>query len=552
MPEVSNSPLPGQMMRRPLLVSSLLRHADRYFGGRAIVSYGEDGARHSYTWRDCHARARHLAQALEGRGVHMGERVATLAWNGYRHLELYYGISGMGAVIHMVNPRLHADQLAHILNDAGSQYLFFERSFAPQVRAIADRCPAMKGFIVLGDDDALQGIDGLPNLTSYEALLANGSDDWSWPVFDEDAAAGLCYTSGTTGNPKGVLYSHRSTVLHAYAQVAPDAFNLSAGDTILAVVPMFHVNAWGLPYSAALVGASLVLPGPSLGGATLHAMCEREGVTFSAGVPTVWLALVNHLREHGLRFSSFRRVVIGGSACPPALMDSLRDEYGMQVIHAFGMTELSPLATVCTPQAQHAALGRDAMRALLRKQGHVLYGIDVRIVDDDRAELPWDGATCGHLQARGHWVADAYFGQVPGSAVQDGWFPTGDIANISADGYVQITDRSKDLIKSGGEWIASIDLENIAMAHPAVQLAACVGVAHDKWDERPLLVVVVRPGARVDGAELLALYDGKVARWWVPDDVVFVDRLPIGPTGKVLKHEVRARFHAHLRQQGQQ
>ncbi|MYM31675.1 long-chain-fatty-acid--CoA ligase [Duganella sp. CY15W] len=549
MPETNRSPLPGQMMRRPLLISSLLRHADRYFGDRDIVSYGDDGSLHRYTYRDCHTRTQRLARALEQRNVRMGDRITTLAWNGYRHLELYYGISGMGAVIHTLNPRLYAEQLAYILNDAASQYLFFERSFAPQVREIAAHCPAIRHYVLLGDDDALHGIDGIPNLISYEALLAPDADGWSWPVFDEDAASGLCYTSGTTGNPKGVLYSHRSTVLHAYAQVAPDAFNLSASDCILPVVPMFHVNAWGLPYSAALVGAKLVLPGPSLGGAALHAMCEQEGVTFSAGVPTIWLGLLNFVREHHLRFSTFRRVVIGGSACPPALMDSLRDHYGLQVIHAFGMTELSPLATVCTPQAQHTSLPPEAMRALLQKQGHVLYGMDARIADDDNTELPWDGATCGHLQVRGQWVVDAYYGHPPGSAVTDGWFATGDVANISSDGYIQITDRSKDLIKSGGEWIGSIDLENIAMAHPQVQLAACVGVAHDKWDERPLLVVVRKSGADVQPADLLALYDGKVAKWWIPDDVVFVDTLPLGPTGKILKHRVREQFRQHLRNQ---
>ena len=552
MTELSNSPLPGQMMRRPLLISSLLRHADRYFGDREIVTHCDDGSLHRYTYRDCHLRSQRLAQALERLDVRMGDRIATMAWNGYRHLELYYGISGMGAVIHTLNPRLHAEQLAYILNNAGSQYLFFERSFAPQVREIVAHCPEIKTYIVLGGDAALDDIVGIPNLMSYEALLEVDCDGWSWPVFDEDAASGLCYTSGTTGNPKGVLYSHRSTVLHAYAQVAPDAFNLSASDCVLPVVPMFHVNAWGLPYSAPLVGAKLVLPGPSLAGAALYQMCEQEQVTFSAGVPTIWLGLLGHVRERGLHFSSFRRVVIGGSTCPPALMDSLRDGFGLQVIHAFGMTELSPLATVCTPQARHAALSPDAMRALLRKQGHTLFGIDMRVVDDEGAELAWDGASCGHLQVRGQWVVDAYFGQPPGSALRDGWFPTGDVANISSDGYLQITDRSKDLIKSGGEWIGSIDLENIAMAHPAVQLAACIGVAHDKWDERPLLVVVRRPGTVLEAQELLALYEGKVAKWWVPDDVVFVDSLPLGPTGKILKQIIREQFRSYIQQRGEQ
>ncbi|SFU77986.1 3-(methylthio)propionyl-CoA ligase [Pseudoduganella namucuonensis] len=539
-----HSPLPGQMMRRPLLISSILRHADRHFGDREIVSRQDDGSLHRYTYRDCHSRSRKLAGALAAMDVRMGDRVGTLAWNGHRHLELYYAVSGSGAVIHTINPRLHAEQLAFIINDAGDQHLFFERSFAPLVKSIAPRCPNVKSFILLDRDAA--GIEGIPRLVCYEDLIAARDDDYTWPVFDEDAASGLCYTSGTTGNPKGVLYSHRSTMLHSYASVAPDMLNLSARDCVMPVVPMFHVNAWGLPYSAALVGAKLVLPGPALDGASLHELFEREGVTFSAGVPTIWLGLLNHVRGNGLRFSTFARTVIGGSACPPALMDAFRDDYGVQVIHAFGMTEISPIATVCTLQAHHAALPPAEQRLLLQAQGRVPFGVDMKIVDDDGAELPWDGQTFGHLMVRGPWVVDAYFQQPPGSAVVDGWFPTGDVSTISADGYMRITDRSKDLIKSGGEWIGSIDLENIAMAHASVLQAACVAVAHPKWEERPLLVVVRKPGCALERDALLAHFEGKVARWWIPDDVVFVDSLPMGPTGKVQKNRIRERYRDHL------
>ncbi|MRV72683.1 long-chain-fatty-acid--CoA ligase [Duganella sp. FT92W] len=545
MPPAGHSPVPGQMMQRPLLISSLLRHADRYFGQREIVSFGDDRMWHRYTYRDCHRRSRQLANALGALGVRMGDRVGTLAWNGYRHLELYYGITGIGAVCHTMNPRLHAEQLAFIVNDAADKVVFFERSMAPLVRSIVPQCPQVQAFIVLDHHCAGGDLDGIPHLASYEEWLAPHGDEYNWPVFDEDAAAGLCYTSGTTGNPKGVLYSHRSTMLHAWASVAPDAFNLSARDSILAVVPMFHVNAWGLPYAAPMVGAKLVLPGPALDGPALYGLCEQEGVTFAAGVPTIWLGLLNHVREHGLAFSTFARVVIGGSTCPPHLMDGL-SQLGLQVIHAFGMTELSPLATVCTLQAHHQGMTREQQTAVLRTQGRPLFGIDLKIVDDDGAEMPWDSKAQGHLMVRGQWVVDAYFGQPPGSAGTDGWFMTGDMARLAPDGYLTITDRSKDVIKSGGEWIGSIDLENIAMTSPAVALAACIGVPHPKWDERPLLVVVARPGHTIDRDALLALFEHKVPRWWVPDDVLVVPQLPLGPTGKVLKLQLRHQFRDHL------
>ncbi|PHV08991.1 long-chain fatty acid--CoA ligase [Janthinobacterium sp. BJB412] len=536
----------GQMMSQPLLISSLIQHADRHFGGREIVSRNEDGSLHRSSYRDCHRRARRLANALAALGVRPGQRVATLAMNGHRHLELYYAISGSGAVMHTINPRLHAEQLAYIVNDADDQVLFFDRAFLPQAAAIAADCAGVRAFVLLGARADLPADAAIPGLLCYEDLLDAAAEHYAWPRLDEESACSLCYTSGTTGDPKGVLYSHRSTMLHAYASVMPDALNLSARDCVMPVVPMFHVSAWGLPYAAALVGAKLVLPGAALDGRSLYQLMEGEGVSFSAGVPTIWLGLLGHVREHGLGFGSLRRAVVGGSACPPALMEAFRVVHGVELVHAFGMTELSPIGTVCTLQAQHLALPHEQQQQVLQAQGHVLFGVDMRIVDDGGAELAWDGAGSGHLQVRGAWVIDSYFKQAPGSALQDGWFATGDVASISADGYLRITDRSKDVIKSGGEWIGSIDLENIAMSHGAVRLAACVGVSHPKWGERPLLVVVRAAGSTLDKAALLAHYDGKIARWWTPDDVVFVDALPMGATGKVLKNRIRAQFQDHL------
>ncbi|WP_317203649.1 3-(methylthio)propionyl-CoA ligase [Janthinobacterium sp.] len=537
--------LRGQMMNQPLLISELLQHAERYFGAREIVSRNEDGSLHRYDYAACHSRARQMANALAALGVQPGQRVATLAWNGYRHMELYYAISGGGAVMHTVNPRLHAEQLAYIINDADDRVVFFERSMLALVAGLAPFCPGVRAFVLLGGAADMPAREDFPGLLCYEDLLAAQSDAYAWPLLDEQAASSLCYTSGTTGHPKGVLYSHRATVLHAYASVMPDALNLSARDCVLPVVPMFHVNAWGLPYTAALVGAKLVLPGAALDGASLYALCEGEGVTFAAGVPTIWMGLLEHAAAAGKRFSTLRRTVVGGSACPPAMMDAFEAEHGIEVIHAFGMTELSPIGTTCTLQAQHLDLPSHEKRAVLQTQGHVLFGVDMKIVDDAGAELAWDGLQTGHLMVRGPWVIDSYFKQAPGSALTDGWFATGDVAGISADGYLRITDRSKDVIKSGGEWIGSIDLENIAMAHPAVRQAACVAVAHPKWGERPLLVVVKRPGAQLDRAQMLAFFSGKIARWWTPDDVVFVDALPTGATGKILKNRLREQLAAY-------
>jgi fatty-acyl-CoA synthase len=539
------SPLQGQMMDQPLLISGILEFAARHYGDTEIVSRRIEGDLHRYTYRDCARRARQLANALGALGIGMGERIATLAWNGYRHLELYYGVSGSGAVLHTINPRLHPEQIAYIVNHADDRVLFFDLTFLPAIEAMARQCKTVKAYVALCGREHMPPAGAIPGLLCYEELMEQASSDYDWPQFDERSAAALCYTSGTTGNPKGALYSHRSTVLHAYASALPNALSVSSADVVLPVVPMFHVNAWGLPYSAPLVGAKLVFPGPALDGKSLYALFEAEGVTFSAGVPTVWLGLLNHVLASDLRFSTFRRTVIGGSACPPAMMDALIDRLGVQVVHAWGMTEMSPLGTACTLQARHTAMPQEAQRAVLRKQGHAICGVDMKIADDDGTELPWDGATYGHLQVKGPWVVSGYFRGEGGDVLQDGWFPTGDVATIDADGYLAITDRSKDVIKSGGEWIGTIDLENVAMSHPAVLQAACIGVQHPKWAERPLLVVVRRPGMEVSREELLNWFAGKVAKWWTPDDVVFAESLPVGGTGKIQKNKLREAYAGH-------
>ncbi|MBN6729210.1 3-(methylthio)propionyl-CoA ligase [Burkholderia multivorans] len=536
-------PLLGQMMDMPLLVSSLIAHAARHAGDTEIVSKRIEGDLHRYTYRDCERRAKRLAQALARLGVEAGDRVGTLAWNGYRHLEAYYAIGGMGAVCHTINPRLFPEQIAYIVNHAEDRYVLFDINFAPLVEALAPQCPNVRGWIAMTDADHLPR--GATPYLCYETLVEAEDGRYDWPRLDEQQACGLCYTSGTTGNPKGVLYSNRSTVLHAYGAALPDAMNLSAMDAVLPVVPMFHVNAWGLPYAVPLTGGKLVLPGKDLDGRSLYELMEAERVTFSAGVPTVWLGLLNYMREAGVRFSSLNRTVIGGSACPPAMLRTFEDDYGVRVIHAWGMTELSPLGTLAKLNWAQSQRPHDVQRRLLEKQGRVIGGVDMRIVGPDGQELPWDGVAYGELQVRGPWVIDRYF-RSDTSPLVDGWFPTGDVATIDADGFLQITDRSKDVIKSGGEWISSIDVENVAIAHPGVAEAACIACAHPKWTERPLLVVVPREGANLTREALLAFYEGKVAKWWIPDDVVFVESLPHTATGKLQKLKLREMFRDYV------
>jgi acyl-CoA synthetase (AMP-forming)/AMP-acid ligase II len=533
------TPLLGQMMDTPLNVSSLLAHAARHFGNTEIVSRRLEGDMHRYTYRDCEKRAKQLAQALIALGVQPGERIGTLAWCGYRHLEAYYGTTGFGSVCHTINPRLFPEQIAYIVNHADDSYVLFDISFADLIDTLAPQ----RGWIALTDEAHLP--DMQTPVLSYETLLAAQDGLYEWPLIDERAASYLCYTSGTTGNPKGALYSHRTTVLHAYGASLPDAMSLSARDSVLPVVPMFHVNAWGIPHAAPLTGAKLVFPGKDLDGKSLYELMEAERVTYSAGVPTVWLGLLTYMKQAGVHFSSLNRTVIGGSACPPAMLRTFQDEYGVEVIHAWGMTEMSPLGTLAKLTWEQSQRSPDEQRELLEKQGHVIYGVDMKIVDPDGNELPWDGVAFGNLHVRGHWVIDRYF-RNDDSPLVDGWFPTGDVATIDPDSFLHITDRSKDVIKSGGEWISSIDVENVAIAHPAVAEAACIACAHPKWTERPLLVVVKRKGVEVTRDELIAFYQGKVAKWWIPDDVVFVDELPHTATGKLQKLKLREIFRDHV------
>jgi acyl-CoA synthetase (AMP-forming)/AMP-acid ligase II len=530
------------MMNQPLLISSLIRHADRNHGDTEIVSRTVEGPIHRYTYRDAHVRARRLARVLTRLGVQAGDRVGTLAWNGYRHFELYYAVSGTGAVIHTINPRLFPDQITYIVNHAEDEYCFFDLSFAPLVERLAPACTGVKGWIAMTDRAHMPTV-AIPNLLCYEELLAAESDDFDWPEFDENTAAALCYTSGTTGNPKGVLYGHRSTLLHAYATSLPDAKNMSAQSVVLPIVPMFHVNAWGIPYAAPLVGAKLVFPGPALDGASLYELFEMERVNSSSGVPTVWLNLINYMKQNKLKLSTLKVTTIGGAACPAAIIRTLKDDFGVRVMHGWGMTEMSPVGTVNCPKSKHAGLPADEAFQLSLKQGRPLFGVDMKIVDGDGNELPRDGKAFGNLLVKGPWVVREYYKSDGGTPLTaDGWFPTGDVGTIDDDGYLQITDRSKDVIKSGGEWISSIDLENIAIGHPAVMEAAVIGVRHPKWDERPLLVVVKKPGAELSKDSMIGFYEGKVARWCVPDDVIFVEELPHTATGKLSKMTLREQF----------
>ncbi len=540
--------LMGQMMDMPLMISSLITHAARHSADTEIVSKRAEGDTHRYTYKDCELRSRKLAQALARLGCEPGDRVGTLAWNGYRHLEIYFGSSGSALVCHTINPRLFPEQIVWIIEDAKDRVLCFDLTFLPLIEKIAPMLKSVEHFVLMTDRAHMPANTTVPGLKCYDELVEAEDGAYAWPQFDENTASSICYTSGTTGNPKGAVYSHRSTVLHAYASALPDAMGSSARDVILPVVPMFHVNAWGIPYSAPLVGAKLVMPGPHLDGKSLHELFETEKVTYSAGVPTVWLGLINYVKQNNLRFSTFKRTVIGGSACPPAMMKTLQEDYGVEVIHAWGMTEMSPLGTLAKLKSKHDGLPRDAQQKLLETQGRAIYGVDMAILDDNDRPLPWDGKSSGNLVVRGPWVIGSYFQRKESPLVEvDGvqWFPTGDVATIDPDGYMQITDRSKDVIKSGGEWISSIDLENIAMAHPAVHEAAAIACRHPKWDERPLLVVVKKPGVEVSREELIGFFEGRIAKWQIPDDVVFVNEIPHTATGKIQKLKLRDQFKDH-------
>jgi fatty-acyl-CoA synthase len=533
----------GLMQDWPLRIHRAIDHAARHHGDRAIVSRSVEGPIHRTDYRQVRARSLALAQRLARAGIRPGDRVATLAWNSWRHLEAWYGITGAGAIYHTVNPRLFPEQITWILNHAGSRLLFVDLTFLPLLAKLMPALPAIEQVVVLTDAAHLPETP-FP-ATAYEPWLAEADGDFTWVPVEENAAAGLCYTSGTTGEPKGVLYSHRSNLLHALANGAPDMFGLASRDVVLPVVPLFHANGWSLPFLAPMTGASLVMPGPRLDGASLTELIQQEGVTLSAGVPTVWLGLLQHLEATGASLPTLGRVVIGGSACPPAMTAAFAAR-GSRVIHAWGMTEMSPLGTVCGTKASLGALDAEGAVALQRKQGFAPFGVDMRIVGDDGAEKPWDGASFGNLQVQGPAVTRGYFRLERDALTEDGWFETGDVATIDAHGYMEVTDRTKDVIKSGGEWISSITLENLAVGHPDVAEAAVIAARHPKWDERPLLILVPKPGRTVTRQAMLDHLAPHIARWWMPDDVILVDELPHTATGKIQKLALRERFAGHF------
>ncbi|WP_420013983.1 long-chain-fatty-acid--CoA ligase [Tateyamaria sp.] len=531
----------GQMMNFPLTIGSLVDHAARFHAETEIVSVNTAGGVEMASWGSVGANAHRLGDALTKLGLAPQARCATIAWNNRRHLEIYFGVSGAGFVCHTINPRLFPEQLVYIINHAQDEVLFIDRTFIPLVKAIRDKLPGLKHIVLMEgrDEAAAAEIEGLE---FYDELIATGSPDTAWPDFDENTASSLCYTSGTTGNPKGVLYSHRSTVLHSFASNSPDCIGFSARDVVLPVVPMFHVNAWGTPYACAMVGARMVMPGPGLDGPSLVDLIDTYKVNVALGVPTIWLGLLGAAEAKGSQLESLKRTVVGGSACPPSMITTFRDKYEVELIHAWGMTEMSPLGSTNQPLAKHSDLPLEDQYALRENQGRPPWGVDLKIVDADGVELPRDGVAQGDLMVRGHWILDSYFLSSREETLTDDWFHTGDVATLDADGFLSIKDRSKDIIKSGGEWISSVDLENIAIAHPALADAAVIGARHVKWDERPVLVAVAAEGQSPSETEVLSIFEGKIASWQVPDRVVFTDVLPRNATGKVLKRNLREEF----------
>ncbi len=533
----------GLMMDVPLTITSIMQHADRVNGDSEIVSVTREDPRHRYRYRDAFRRTRQLANAIAGWGLASGDRVATLAWNDYRHFETYYAAACSGYVCHTINPRLFPEQIVYIINHAEDRAVFVAPDFLPLVEAVADKCPGVEHWVVL-TDEAHMPETSLQGAICYERLVHGHSDRFDWPELDEQQACALCYTSGTTGNPKGVLYSHRSTLLHAYATLMPDALGLSHNDAVLPIVPMFHVNAWGLPYAAPMVGAKIVFPGSKMGdGETLTALMNEEQVTRSAGVPTVWLNLLAYLRESGKTVESLTQVIVGGAACPLSIMEAF-ERHGVETRVGWGMTEMSPLGSANASWDARAAYAPETFAKLRQKAGRPIFGVEMKIVDDDGKELPWDGEAYGSLKVRGPWICDRYFKlEATDAHAETGWFETGDVATIDPEGYMAITDRTKDVIKSGGEWISSIDVENVAADHPKVAEAAVIGRYHPKWSERPLLIVVRAVGGEdLTAEEMLAWFEGRIARWWTPDAVEFVDELPHGATGKIQKVDLREHF----------
>lgn len=532
----------GLMQEAPLLVSSLIEHAEHFHKAREIVTRTVEGPIHRYTYGGASSRSKKLAKALLQMGVKPGGRVGTLAWNTHRHVEAWYAGSGIGAIIHTINPRLFADQITYIINHAENEYVFTDTSFVPLLEELQDQLETVKGFVLMTDAEHMPQTR-LRGAVCYEELIANFDDDYQWPEFDERTAAAMCYTSGTTGNPKGVLYSNRSCVLHAMAGVAPDLMGAGSNTVFLPVVPMFHANGWGIPHIAPMAGSKLVLPGPLMDGASIYELLNEEKVSLTAAVPTVWLMLLAYLEENGFALPHLERVVIGGSAAPRSMIETFEKNYGVEVRHAWGMTEMNPLGSMSTPKAGAAELPYEQQLDFKSKQGRGVYGVRFKITDDDGNDFEWNGESSGHLMVKGPWVVDRYYRDEGGDILDEGgYFDTGDIANIDEEGFIQLTDRAKDVIKSGGEWISSIDLENAAVGHPDVAEAAVIGVYHPKWDERPLLIVVCREGADPSAEDILEYLGTKVAKWWLPNDVVFVDELPHTATGKLLKTELREQF----------
>ena len=532
----------GLMQDWPLLLHRIIDHAANFHGERKVISRSIEGPIHTTDYRQVRARALKVSQRLSKDGIKLGDRVATLAWNTWRHLEAWYGIVGIGAIYHTVNPRLFPDQVVWIINHAEDRVMMTDLTFVPFLEKIADQLPTIERYILLTDAMHMPKTT-LKNAVAYEDWIAEVDGDFKWVSLDENTAAGMCYTSGTTGHPKGVLYSHRSNVLHAYIAALPDSKGICSRDVVMPVVPMFHANCWSLAFSTPMVGATMVMPGAKMDGASIYELLDTFKVSFTAAVPTVWLMLLQDLEKTGRRLPHLKRVVIGGSACPRAITKTFQEKYGVEVVHAWGMTEMSPLGSLCTMKPEYASLEGDAKLNVQMKQGHPPFGVEMKITDDAGRDLPWDGKTFGRLKVRGPAVAKAYYkGEGSEAFDKDGWFDTGDVATMDQYGYMQITDRAKDVIKSGGEWISSIDVENLAVGHSKVAEAAVIGISHPKWDERPLLVIVLKKGETVTKEELLEFMQGKIAKWWMPDDVVFVEEIPHTATGKIQKITLRQRF----------
>ena len=537
----------GNMMSQPLLISSLIEHAQNYHADTAIISKNTDGSMTQSDWGEIANNSKRFANALKTFNLSVSDRVATIAWNNHRHLESWYGISGSGYICHTINPRLFPEQLTFIINDADDKVLIFDKTFLNLVLSIQATLSSVEHYICLDAyDEAIK--TALPEVQFYDDLIATQSNHFDWPMFDETRASSLCYTSGTTGNPKGVLYSHRSTVLHSYAVSLPDSFKLSASDRILPVVPMFHVSAWGTPYAAAMVGCSLVLPGPMLDGASLVQLIDDYQVTAALGVPTIWQGLLNAAQQSGTQLESLKRNVVGGASCPPSMIKTFKDVYDCETIHAWGMTETSPLGSVNQMKAKHLILSEEEQFKSRFSQGRPPFGVKLRITDAENStnEIQRDGKTAGNLQIQGHWIVDTYFGKDQSALTSDGWFDTGDIATVDQDGYLNISDRSKDLIKSGGEWISSVELENIAIAHPEIDIAAVIAAIHPKWDERPILIAKKSLESQLTEEDVLDFYINKIAKWQIPDKVIFVDAMPLGGTAKILKKDLRDQYNAVL------